>query len=96
MSPADDPIAQLRVLSPADRRAVLARLTPAERLRVEAVAVATPFAADITARLTDPGESMTAAGRAALVEAAAAFAAPALPGPGPSLLGRLRLAIGGR
>lgn len=96
MSPADDPIARLRALPPADRRAVLARLTPAERLRVEAVPLATPFAADIAARLADPGASMTAAGRAALAEAAAAFAAPIPAGPGPSLLGRLRAAIGGR
>ncbi len=94
MSPADDPIAQLRALSPADRRAVLARLTPAERLRVEAVPVATPFAGDIAARLAGPGEAMTPAGRAALVKAAEAFAAPTPPGP--SLLGRLRAAIGGR
>lgn len=96
MSPADDPIAQLRALPPADRRAVLARLTPAERLRVEAVPVATPFAADIAARLTDSGEATTSAGRAALAKAAEAFAAPILPGPGPSLLSRLRGAIGGR
>lgn len=96
MSPADDPIAQLHALSPADRRAVLARLTPTERLRVEAVPVATPFAADIAARLADPGEAMTAAGRAALIKAAEAFAAPSPAGPGPSLLGRLRGAIGGR
>jgi hypothetical protein len=96
MSPVDDPIAQLRALSPADRRAVLARLTPAERLRVEALPVATPFAVDIAARLADPGEAMTAAGRAALVQAVEAFAAPALPGPGPSLLSRLPGAIGGR
>lgn len=96
MSPADDPIARLRALPPADRRAVLARLTPAERLRVEAVPLATPFAADIADRLADPGEAMTAAGRVALAKAAEAFATPVLPGPGPSLLDRLRGAIGGR
>lgn len=96
MSPADDPIVQLRALSPADRHAVLARLTPAERLRVAAVPVATPFAADIAARLADPGEAMTAAGRAALAKAAEGFVAPVPPGPGPSLLARLRSAIGGR
>lgn len=96
MSPADDPVAQLQALSPADRRAVLARLTPAERLRVAATPIATPFAADIAARIADPGQAMTAAGRAALAQAAEAFATPVLPGPGPSLLGRLRSAIGGR
>ena len=96
MSPADDPIAQLQALSPADRRAILARLTPAERLRVAAVPIATPFAADIAARLANPGDAMTAAGRSALATAAEAFAVPAPPGPGPSLFGRLRSAIGGR
>lgn len=96
MPPVDDPIARLRALSPADRRAVLARLTPAERLRVTAAPVATPFAADIAKRLADPGEAMTEAGHAALATAANAFAAPIQPGPGPSLIGRLRDAIGGR
>ncbi|KQM23082.1 hypothetical protein ASE73_02345 [Sphingomonas sp. Leaf24] len=96
MSSADDPIAQLRALPPADRRAVLARLTPAERRRVEAAPTTPPFAADIAARLADPGEAMTPAGRAALVKAGEAFAAPVVAGPGPSLLGRLRGAMGGR
>lgn len=100
MSPADDPIAMLRTLSAADRRAVLARLSPAERLRVaaaERVPAEPAFAADIADRIVDPAAPMTPAGRAALLAAAAAagaMPAPAMPGAGPSLLTRLRHAIG--
>jgi hypothetical protein len=97
MSPADDPIAMLRTLSAADRRAVLGRLSPAERLRVaaaERVPAEPAFAADIADRIVDSDAPMTPAGRAALLAAAGALPAPAMPGAGPSLVTRLRHAIG--
>ena len=68
-------IEELRALSPADRKAVLARLGPAERRRVrkrlatapaEPVAPVSPYSADIAARLQASDTGLTVAGRKAL------------------------------
>ncbi|MBD8679348.1 hypothetical protein [Sphingomonas sp. CFBP 13720] len=101
MSQADDPIDRLGALSPGDRRAVLARLAPTERRRVVAALdaadpdAASPFAADIAARIAAPGDAMTPAARAVLTRMAGQFAPPSPSQPGPSLFGRLRAALGG-
>ncbi len=101
MSRDDDPIDRLRTLSPGDRRAVLTRLTPAERRRVTAAldaadpGAASQFAPDIAARISTPGDAMTPAGRAVLMRMAGQFAPPSPPQPGPSLFERLRAALGG-
>ncbi|MBO9714798.1 hypothetical protein [Sphingomonas sp.] len=68
---------ELGKLPGADRRAIIARLTPRERERIRArlsgwgdVRQASPYSADIAARIADPeGAAVTVAGRAALADA---------------------------
>jgi len=104
---AEDPLDllldRLRALSPGDRRAVLARLSPAERRRVEAALrapaeTAPTHAEDIAARIAAPAgdPAMTAAGREALARVAGRTVTSPVAGPAPSLFGRLGGAMGRR
>ncbi len=79
---------QLRMLPGGDRKAVLVRLSPAERARIRArlrgappPRPASPWSPDIADRIAK-SEALTVAGRAALARAAAAhaLAEPETPG----------------
>jgi len=68
-------VEQLRAMPGADRKAILARLSPEERKRVRArlarragdpVEPASPYSADIAARIASADTALTATGRAAL------------------------------
>src|SRR5688572_23758585 len=82
----DTLVDQLRALPPADRRAILSRLSPAQRERVRArlrgaaspagISQASPYSADIAERVAALGEesavsATTSRGKAALARAAA-------------------------
>lgn len=65
---------RLRGMTPADRRAILARLAPGERKRMAALLAGEPdtqrWSADLTDRITDPS-ALTEATRRALTRAVA-------------------------
>lgn len=97
------PVARLRDLPAADRRAVLARLSADERrdvmramVRAPDEAVASPYAADIAARIAGADAAMTPAARTVLVQAVDDASAPVAVGAGPSLLTRLSDLLRGR
>ncbi|WP_322966393.1 hypothetical protein [Sphingomonas fuzhouensis] len=98
---AEDPldllIERLRAVSPADRRAILSRLTASERRRVEgaldipAPVMAPCYAADIMARIgANPTDTvMTPAARDVLLRVAGPVAPVGTPHRSPSLFARL-------
>jgi len=100
--PLSDLIDRFRALPPGEQQQVLARLSPAERDRLEAALQgATPrFAADIVGRIAAPpgGGRMTDAARDALLTVAARTAsrAPLRAEPTASLFGRIGNWIGRR
>lgn len=102
---AEDPLAllveRLRGLSPADRRAILSRLSASERRRVDAAlhasaqAAAPSFAADIMARIAaaPTDTAMTPAARQVLLRVAGGAAPVETPHRSPSLFARLGNAL---